>query len=179
MDWSDVDYLWCFYQLFGLSFWWHPFTAEDPLVNKCYISLNLMKKQTHLHLWWLEGEYIFNTLKFLGELFFHTVHCSQTECIILPSILFSRIVSKVVVCLSAFFIWLSLSTSGAPFSHFSCRHVHLWREKSQQMTVHLLSCRQGWCFLLPWKLTGESSCSAVPDTKRTKSPVVEGLCSFY
>ncbi len=24
----------CFYQLFGLSFWRHPFTAEDPLVNK-------------------------------------------------------------------------------------------------------------------------------------------------
>ncbi len=28
MDWSGADYLWCFYQLFGLSFWWHPFTAE-------------------------------------------------------------------------------------------------------------------------------------------------------
>ncbi len=26
--------LWCFYQLFGLSFWRHPFTAEDTLVNK-------------------------------------------------------------------------------------------------------------------------------------------------
>ncbi len=26
--------LWCFYQLFGLSFWRHPFTAEDQLVSK-------------------------------------------------------------------------------------------------------------------------------------------------
>ncbi len=26
--------LWCFYQLFGLSFWRHPFTVEDPLVIK-------------------------------------------------------------------------------------------------------------------------------------------------
>ncbi len=26
--------MWCFYQLFGLSFWRHPFTAEDPLVSK-------------------------------------------------------------------------------------------------------------------------------------------------
>ncbi len=26
--------LWCFYQLFGLSFWRHPFTAEDTLVSK-------------------------------------------------------------------------------------------------------------------------------------------------
>ncbi len=36
MDWSRVDYLWItatFYQLFGLSFWRHPFTAEDPLVS--------------------------------------------------------------------------------------------------------------------------------------------------
>ncbi len=24
----------CIYQLFGVSFWWHPFTAEDPLVSK-------------------------------------------------------------------------------------------------------------------------------------------------
>ncbi len=31
---SRVDYC---DQLFGLLFWWHPFTAEDPLVNKwCY-----------------------------------------------------------------------------------------------------------------------------------------------
>ncbi len=29
-----MDYLWFFYQLFALSFWWHPFTAEDPLVSK-------------------------------------------------------------------------------------------------------------------------------------------------
>ncbi len=26
--------LWCFYQLFGRSFWRHPFTAEHPLVSK-------------------------------------------------------------------------------------------------------------------------------------------------
>ncbi len=32
-----VDYLWIivmFYQLFELSFWRHPFTAEDTLVSK-------------------------------------------------------------------------------------------------------------------------------------------------
>ncbi len=32
--WITCGLLWCFYQLFGLSFWRHPFTAEDPLVNK-------------------------------------------------------------------------------------------------------------------------------------------------
>ncbi len=37
--------LWCFYQLFGLSFWRHPFTAEHPLLsNWC--------NATFLQIWW-------------------------------------------------------------------------------------------------------------------------------
>ncbi len=32
--WITCGLLWCFYQLFGLSFWRHPFTAEHPLVSK-------------------------------------------------------------------------------------------------------------------------------------------------
>ncbi len=32
LEWCGL--LWCFYQLFGLSFWRHPFTAEDPLLSK-------------------------------------------------------------------------------------------------------------------------------------------------
>ncbi len=32
--WILCGLLRCFYQLFGLSFWRHPFTAEDPLVSK-------------------------------------------------------------------------------------------------------------------------------------------------
>ncbi len=32
--WITRGLLWCFYQLFGFSFWRHPFTAEDPLLNK-------------------------------------------------------------------------------------------------------------------------------------------------
>ncbi len=30
--------LWCFYQLFALSFWRHPFTADDPLVSEWYYA---------------------------------------------------------------------------------------------------------------------------------------------
>ncbi len=30
--------LWFFYQLFGLSFWRHPFTLEDPLVSSDVIQ---------------------------------------------------------------------------------------------------------------------------------------------
>ncbi len=32
--WITCGLLWCFDQLFGLLFWRHPFTAEDPLVSK-------------------------------------------------------------------------------------------------------------------------------------------------
>ncbi len=40
-DWLEpcgflTGLLWCFYQLLGLSFWRHPFTAEDSLVSKWY-----------------------------------------------------------------------------------------------------------------------------------------------
>ncbi len=32
--WTGVDYLWCFNQLFGLSFWRHPFTAEHSMLRQ-------------------------------------------------------------------------------------------------------------------------------------------------
>ncbi len=31
---DEMEPLWCFYQLFELSFWRHPFTAEDPFMIK-------------------------------------------------------------------------------------------------------------------------------------------------
>ncbi len=34
IDWITCRLMWCFYQLFELSFWRHPFTAEDLLVSK-------------------------------------------------------------------------------------------------------------------------------------------------
>ncbi len=33
--WITCVFLWCFLSDVWLSFWWHPFTAEDPLVSKC------------------------------------------------------------------------------------------------------------------------------------------------
>ncbi len=43
--WITCGLLWCFYQLFGLSFWRHPFTTEDPLVSKWWNA-------TFLQIWW-------------------------------------------------------------------------------------------------------------------------------
>ncbi len=36
LEWCGL--LWCLNQLFGLPFWRHPFTPEDPLVNKLCIA---------------------------------------------------------------------------------------------------------------------------------------------
>ncbi len=65
MDWSCVDYLWIIVmflsQLFGFSFWRHPFT-DDPLVSK---SRNAKFPQTLKKLIystsWPEVEYIFSS----------------------------------------------------------------------------------------------------------------------
>ncbi len=60
MVWITCVLLWCFYQLFGLSFWRHPFTAEHPLMSKwCNATfLQIWWRKTHLHLGCPEGEYI-------------------------------------------------------------------------------------------------------------------------
>ncbi len=58
--WITCGLLWCFYQLFGVSFWRHPFTAEDLLVSKWCSSPNLFPfpevkvkvKVTYDQVWW-------------------------------------------------------------------------------------------------------------------------------
>ncbi len=51
--------LWCFYQLFGLSFWRHPFTAEHALVSEWCNATFLQicsdeetNSSTSLMVWW-------------------------------------------------------------------------------------------------------------------------------
>ncbi len=55
--WITCALLWCFYQLFGLSFWRHPFTAEHPLLRHWC-------RDTFLQTWWrnilILGEDIFS-----------------------------------------------------------------------------------------------------------------------
>ncbi len=58
MNWSGVDD--CdFYQLFGLSFWRHPFTASEGMLH--FPKSVLMKK----HLWRSDVEYISRKFSFL------------------------------------------------------------------------------------------------------------------
>ncbi len=57
LEWCGL--LWCFYQLFGLSFWRHPFTAEDSLVSKwcnaTFIQICSDGEKTHLDFGWPGG----------------------------------------------------------------------------------------------------------------------------
>ncbi len=48
-------------------------------VMQCYISPNLMKKQTHQHLAWPEWEQSFSILSFQGELFLKCMHMRRTD----------------------------------------------------------------------------------------------------
>ncbi len=63
MDWRGVDYFWCVNQLFGRSFWRHPFTAEDLWVSKWCNAI-------FLQIWWRHKLInIFNLkLNFFNEL---------------------------------------------------------------------------------------------------------------
>ncbi len=58
--------------LCDLSFWRHPFTAENPLVRK-WSNTKIIQicsdQETNSSTSWPEGEYIFSKLIFLGELF--------------------------------------------------------------------------------------------------------------
>ncbi len=54
----------CFYQLFGLSFWRHPFTAEEPLMMQWYISPNLVTN--------ILADLRVSTISFLGKFFGET-----------------------------------------------------------------------------------------------------------
>ncbi len=73
--WITCGLLWWLYQLFGLSFWRHPFTEEHHLPSKwsndtfLQISKKKKKKKTQqhcLHLGCAEGEDIFSKFSFLG-----------------------------------------------------------------------------------------------------------------
>ncbi len=74
--WVTYGLLWCFYQLFGLSFWRHPFTAEDPFVSKWCNATVLqsvpMKKQNSSTSWMPWGWVHFQKISVLCELLCYT-----------------------------------------------------------------------------------------------------------
>ncbi len=71
LQWCGL--LWCFYQLFGLSFWR---SLIDPIqwmgakwCNAKFLQI-CFNYETHLHLGWAQCESVFSTFAFLAEVFF-------------------------------------------------------------------------------------------------------------
>ncbi len=77
--WVICALLLCFYQLFGCSFWRHPFAAEDPIVSKYYTVLLYF---SNLFLWWNKLIYILDDLRVSTfskfELLLHYIHTKQS-----------------------------------------------------------------------------------------------------
>ncbi len=74
--WISCGLLGCFYQLSGLTFWWHPFTAEDPLVRKWWNAkfLYIYDEETNSPtIWWPEDDYIFCSFLFWVNYLFKRV----------------------------------------------------------------------------------------------------------
>ncbi len=85
MDWTGVDYLWITVVFLSI-FWaliltapihWRGTTGEQ--VMECYISPNLKKQQTHLHLGWPEGECIFSNFWVTYSISSHTCHMTSED----------------------------------------------------------------------------------------------------
>ncbi len=53
MVWITCGLLWCFYQLFGLSFWRHPFTAEHPLMSDVMLHFSKSDEETNSSTSWM------------------------------------------------------------------------------------------------------------------------------
>ncbi len=60
-----------------LSFWRHPFTAEDPFMNMwlnaTFLQICSSEETNSSTPWMAEGEYIFSKCLFLGELFLYHI----------------------------------------------------------------------------------------------------------
>ncbi len=94
-----------------VSKWW----------NATFSKSALLKKQTHLHLGWPEGEYIFSKFSFLGELY--SFKCSNTPHLVSPvnqAVLWSR---QTIV--------RSLLATGTPIHHWALKSASLHRNKAQ------------------------------------------------
>ncbi len=69
--WITCGLSWCFYQLFGLSIWRHPFIAEDPLMSKWCNAIffqTCSDEETNSSAsWMIWKESIFSKISFSGD----------------------------------------------------------------------------------------------------------------
>ncbi len=116
--------------LFGLSFWRHPFTAEDPLLSKwCRLKLNFskyvsMKKQTHLHLRWLQGVYIISKFSFLGGEIFSLSNNTGARGLYVAKLLNISILLLLLLLLTLLLL-LKMASSGLFLLQTHCKMIRI------------------------------------------------------
>ncbi len=85
--------LWCFYQLLGLSYWRHPFTAVDPLVSKWCNILNFT-----IQLCFLEAKSM--KIFTISLTCFYTlfVNCTNTKTVLLHQRVYNTVSLVSAIC---------------------------------------------------------------------------------
>ncbi len=121
MNWNGVDNLWCFYQLFGLSFWRHPFTAEHPLMSKwCNATfLQIWWRNKLIYIWDDLRVSTFSNFSFLGELFLKGLRVGE---------------------------YIIYTLSQVKSSLLYCQFFHMYSTYIQRIEIVLLS--DPWCIQL-------------------------------
>ncbi len=136
MDWSGVDYLWIIV-MFLSAVWTLILTAPihcrasiDETVMQCYISPNLMKKQTHPNLGWPEVSTFSVNVHFWVNYSFNFPQTSQDVPSLLPTLmqyifclqmLVFRVSFKIAKALKKLVLYFSSSLFFHPCLHFSLR----------------------------------------------------------
>ncbi len=105
LEFCGLLWVWCFNQLFELSFWRHPFTVEDPLVSKwcnaTFVQICSYEETNSSTSGWHDGEFIFIffgwtiTLQFCGSKSGSIVRTNKvaTECTFLILFFFPHILT--------------------------------------------------------------------------------------
>ncbi len=93
--WITCGLLWYFYQLFGLSFWRHPFTAEHPLVSEWFnavISLISSDEETNTSTSSIAWEWVYFHLILIvlvSYSFKSHIVSAHSECVVCVQVLFT------------------------------------------------------------------------------------------
>ncbi len=158
LEWCGL--LWCFYQTLILTAPIHCRASIAETLMQRHISTNLMKKQTHLHLRWSEGEHIYSYFSFLGELFLKSIE---------KGFISSSHSSSSTFFLSSFGVSVSAPGEAVPKSSHLPENRFIWhlvKKLSQTSFAHLHAVIK-LCVFFPWNTTASL---LPPQTQKSQSP---------
>ncbi len=156
MDWSHVNWLWIFViflsavstLILTAPIHCRGSTGEQVIFQvNCFKSFS-MKKQTHPHLGWPEGEYIFSKCWFLGELFLHVLFFFLVEfCYFL-----FFLINIIIIYFYGHLIFIATCISPFPFFKGAvCRILTLLKHKNTIICLQTFRKHVKLTYLFIWK----------------------------